>query len=355
MPQPQLQPPPRVPAAGSGGPRTGADGPIPLGRIVSAILFSALTLGLVVVFIFLPRWQEGRQDAGPENVTNQAEPTPETPAIPPIESPLAPNMNPTSRPTATAVVRPTQGVRQPQPTKGPSRTEVEFRDAMTEGLEALEGGRWEEARLALERAADLKPGAPEVADAFARAAAGQRREEIAARIRRARGHEDNEAWHEADEAYVAVLEMDPEAAAALEGHERAAYRADLDDRLDYHLRNPGRLASPVVLEDAASLLEEAWGVNPGGPRLAQQMTRLEQLIKTASTPVPVILESDNQTEVTVLRVGRFGTFFRREISLRPGNYTAVGSRAGFRDVRVRFAVAPGTSRNPVMIQCTDGI
>jgi tetratricopeptide (TPR) repeat protein len=226
---------------------------------------------------------------------------------------------------------------------------------MSEGLKSIEDGRWEEARSALELAARLSPGAPEVADALARAAAGQRREEIAARIQQTLALEKSETWHEAEKTFRAVLAVDPEAAAALEGHERASYRADLDDKLDYHLRNPGRLTSPVVLEDASTLLEEAWGVRPAGPRLAEQMKRLEQLIETASTPVPVVLESDNLTEIMVHRVGRLGTFSRHELSLRPGTYTAVGSRAGFRDVRVRFAVAPGTPQKPVVIRCTDAI
>jgi len=226
---------------------------------------------------------------------------------------------------------------------------------MSKGLEALEGGQWEAARSALERAARLRPGAPEVTDALSRVSAGQRRETISTGIQRAVELERGEVWREAEETYAAVLAVDPEAAVALEGHERSVFRADLDEKLEYHLRNPGRLASPAVLEDASTLLEEARSLRPGGPRLAEQMSRLDRLIATASTPVPVILESDNVTEIMVLRVGRLGAFSRRELSLRPGTYTAVGSRAGFRDVRVRFEVAPGASGRPVVIRCTDGI
>ena len=359
MPIRRLQPPPRVPAAGSGGPdgdpRATAGRSTPVWRIGSSVLFAALILGLVGVFVFLPRWQEGRGGTRTEDVTNIATAPPQSQEIPPIESPLAPTMTAAPRPIATAVIRPTRVLHISPPTKGPSKAEREYREAMSEGLEAIEDGRWEEARSALELAARLSPGAPEVADALARAAAGQRREEIAAGIQKALALENSETWHEAEKTFMAVLTVDPEAAAALKGHERASYRADLDDKLDYHLRNPGRLTSPEVLEDASTLLEEAWGVRPAGPRLAEQMKRLEQLIETASTPVPVVLESDNLTEIMVHRVGRLGTFSRHELSLRPGTYTAVGSRAGFRDVRVRFAVAPGTPQKPVVIRCTDAI
>ncbi len=226
---------------------------------------------------------------------------------------------------------------------------------MSEGLEALETGRWEEARSALERAARYNPGALEVADALARVAAGQRLETISADIQRAQDLERSEAWRQAEEAYAAVLTRDPEAADAIAGHQRASYRADLDERLEYHLRNPGRLASPVVLEEASTLLEEIRSVSPGGPRLADQASRLEKSIETASTPVPVILESDNLTEIMVFRVGRLGVFSRHELKLRPGTYTAVGSREGFRDIRVRFVVKPGATMKRVVIRCTDRI
>jgi len=359
MPDRRLQPPPRVPAAGSGGPNVDPRGVAgrsnPARRIGSSVLFGALVLGLIGVFVILPRWQEGRQGTSTDTVPNNAANVPLPSAIPPIESPHAPTTAVTPRSTATAVIKPTRTLQAPAPTRGPSRAERDYRDAMSEGLEALEGGRWEEARSALERAARLKPGAPEVADALARVAAGQRREAISARIQRALELERGEAWREAEETYATVLTMDPEAAEALTGHERASYRADLDEKLDYHLRNPGRLTSPQVLEDASALLEEVRGVSPGGPRVSDQMNRLERLIETASTPVPVIFESDNLTEIMVLRVGRIGAFTRHELSLRPGTYTAVGSRAGFRDIRVRFRVAPGVSKKPVVIRCTDGI
>jgi hypothetical protein len=226
---------------------------------------------------------------------------------------------------------------------------------MSEGLEALETGRWEEARSALDRAARYKPGAPEVADALARVAAGQRRETISAEIQRALDFERSEAWRQAEETYTSVLAMDPEAADALAGHERSSYRADLDEKLEYHLQNSNRLTSPVVLEEASALLEEVRGVSPGGPRLADQASRLERSIEAASTPIRVILESDNLTEIMILRVGRVGAFSRHELRLRPGTYTAVGSRAGFRDIRVRFVVTPGAAMDPVVIRCTDRI
>jgi tetratricopeptide (TPR) repeat protein len=224
---------------------------------------------------------------------------------------------------------------------------------MSEGLEALELGNWQAARSALNRASALRPEAPEVADAVARLEAGQRREALSNAIRRAREFEETEAWGDAEHAYSEILAVDPESARALEGRGRAAIRADLDQKLQYHIQYPDRMSSPQVLEDASAVLEEARGVEPSGPKLAAQINNLEQLIEIASKPIPVVLESDNMTEVVVYRHGKLGSFSRRELKLRPGTYTAVGSRAGYRDVRVRFQVSPNSSSNVVMIRCSE--
>jgi hypothetical protein len=71
--------------------------------------------------------------------------------------------------------------------------------------------------------------------------------------------------------------------------------------------------------------------------------------------VLVQLESDRETEVVVYRVGRLGAFDRFELELRPGTYTAVGTRNGFRDVRREFTVRPGAPAGPFVIRCEEPI
>ena len=73
------------------------------------------------------------------------------------------------------------------------------------------------------------------------------------------------------------------------------------------------------------------------------------------TPVRVTLESDNLTEITVFKVGRLGAFSSRTLELRPGAYTAMGSRPGYRDVRRNFRVGPGSDGTPVVVRCEEPI
>lgn len=67
------------------------------------------------------------------------------------------------------------------------------------------------------------------------------------------------------------------------------------------------------------------------------------------------LTSDNATEVTLYRVGRLGRFQERAVTLTPGTYTLVGSRPGYRDVRVELVVAPDSEPPRIFIACEERV
>jgi hypothetical protein len=351
--RPQLQPPPRAtsPAEGSarGGGGDGDHRPNGIRSIGLAVLFAVLFIALVGVFVVLPRWAASRPPAPTRQTAAAATATP---------GPRTLEDAPVPAPARTTPETPTPHVPRGAATAGvppsaASPNDADFVAAMSRGLAALESSQWQTAREAFETAASLRPGAREVADGLSRVAAGERRSVVSAGIRRGVELENSEAWAEAVQVYAKVLAVDPEAADALEGRERADRRAAIDEQLEYHINNPLRLSSPPVFDDAADLLARARELDPRGPRLEGQLSRLEALLATASTPVPVVVVSDDRTEVVIYRVGRLGTFSRRELSLRPGTYTAVGSRDGFRDIRVQFTVGADALPGPVTVVCTE--
>ena len=90
-------------------------------------------------------------------------------------------------------------------------------------------------------------------------------------------------------------------------------------------------------------------------RLAGQRDTLSRLLNRAATTLTVALVSDNMTDVSIYKVGRLGSFMRKEVRLRPGTYIAVGSRLGYRDVRLEFRVGPENDIGPVIVQCEERI
>ena len=291
-----------------------------------------MVLGMIGVFVLLPRWQEQRQnrtaidDSVQDLARSQIPPTPDTQNAPPmIDGDISELRSVPPPPTRTP--RPVPARPHETPESEPAAADREYVEAMSRGLAALEARQWLAAQDAFALASRLKPDAPEVADGLARARAGQRRKTVSDNIRRARELEGAEAWHKAEKMYSTILATDPESAPALDGRVRTEARASLDERVEFHLANPGRLSTATVSDDAASCLEEAREAEPSGPRLESQIARLEVLLKAFSTPVMVVLESDAQTEIIVYRVGRLGTFTRRELNLKPGAYTVIGSRS----------------------------
>jgi hypothetical protein len=78
-------------------------------------------------------------------------------------------------------------------------------------------------------------------------------------------------------------------------------------------------------------------------------------VKLARTPVAVSLHSDGATEVSIYHVGQLGAFTSRQLELLPGTYTVVGTRSGYRDIRLQLSVSPGKQGMALTIRCEEPI
>ena len=235
-------------------------------------------------------------------------------------------------------------------------TDRAFRAAMSEGVTAINREDYRAAREAFQRAGSIKPGAgAQVAEGIAQAEEGLRLQVIALHRENAADLESREEWHKAAEHYEAVLELDATIRFAQEGKEKTDRRAALSDQLDFHIKSAERLSDIKVLQTASAVLETASQIEPAGPRLDKQRRTLATTIRDASTFIRVQLESDNKTEVVVYKVGRLGKFDQHALELRPGTYTVVGSRPGYRDARLNLVVEFGKSPPRFVIRCEEEI
>lgn len=234
-------------------------------------------------------------------------------------------------------------------------TENQFNAEMGAGLAALNGGRLAEARTHLERASQLRPDSAEVRAALQRVTdtgSGRSTAELADRASRLASEE---RWTEALAIYDEALARDPSLQFAQAGRAAVAPRAELGKRLQVLIERPERLAADEVRVEAERLLARARALPSQGPVIRSQISRLELLLPTFNQPVVLALESDNATEVAIQRVGLFGAFDRREVTLKPGKYTVTGKRSGFRDVRREITVSPGQGGQTIVIRCLEPI
>jgi serine/threonine protein kinase/tetratricopeptide (TPR) repeat protein len=244
--------------------------------------------------------------------------------------------------------------------QGQARANAAFGDdnyakAVGAGFASLGAGRLDEAHDAFVRARALKPGGAEAAEGLRRVSAALTARGFASMRQRAAGLEEQERWSEAERTYEDVLAADPSLAFAQEGKARTASRADLSIRLQQLIDRPDRLSTPGVRDDARALLETARAQSPQGPVIRSQIARLEALLPNFDKPVRLSLVSDNSTQVVISSIGSFGAFSRRDIELRPGKYTVVGTRNGFRDVRREITVAPGQETQTIRVTCQEPI
>jgi serine/threonine protein kinase len=234
-------------------------------------------------------------------------------------------------------------------------TELAFQKAMSDGMAALERKDYETARKEFQQANAIRPNRPGIADGLAQVEEGERLDAISEHGEKARALEEQEQWRQASEQYQKVLDLDATVQFAQLGKRRTDERADLSDRLNFHIKNPERLSDGRVLEEAKTILDFAEAIEQAGPTLRQQIAHLNEVVTKMSVPMRVELVSDGLTEVVIYRVGRFGTFERRALDLRPGKYTVVGTRNGYRDVRLELAVVAGKEPEPLVVRCEDKI
>jgi hypothetical protein len=230
-------------------------------------------------------------------------------------------------------------------------SKAEFQRLMSEGLTALHRNDYQDARAKLLKAKSFRPESREAKDALAQVDQAIRLARIETYRQKAVDAEQAESWKQALDAYQHVLKIDANIQFAARGKTRAQNRIRIERRIDFFLQQPAALESDSQLENAIALIAEIEEIKPKGPRLKDRFEKLGRIVAAAQTPVKIIIESDTFTDVAVYKVGKLGRFESRELSLRPGNYTVVGTRDGYQDIRKKITVRAGQGLVRIRIKC----
>lgn len=235
--------------------------------------------------------------------------------------------------------------------------DAHYQQAMSKGLNKLNVGDHAGAISAFQQALRIAPNSAGARSGLNEAQSQLSLSKIDHWLSRGQASETDENWQDAVDSYQKALKRDSSVTAARAGEIRASTRAELDRGLENLLADPLGLASDSVYRHGEKLLADARGISHPGPRLKQQIENLQQALSVARIPIPLILQSDNATRVSLQKVGDLGNFARREVNLTPGRYVAKGYRPGYRDVRIEFVVSATPSANPqvVRVQCIETI
>ena len=226
---------------------------------------------------------------------------------------------------------------------------------MGAGFAALGAGRLPEAQTDFQQALDFRPQGKEATEGLQRVSLAMQASRIAALREQAATLEGQEHWSQAIPVYESALRLDPSLEFAKRGRARDEGRVELGNSLEQILDHPNRLTYPAVRDEAVTLLQQAREQEPAGPVLQTQIEQLEQLLPQLNRPVLLNMVSDNATQVSIPSIGVFGTFGRREIRLKPGTYTVIGTRDGYRAVHQEFTVEPGQQNVTITVSCSEPI
>lgn len=234
-------------------------------------------------------------------------------------------------------------------------SEQRFRQAMSLALQSLSAGDFSAADQALRQAKALQPDDPSLADLQVQLSRARQARKLENLRQQGGTLEKSESWRQALKVCEQALALDAHAAFAASCKERVSPRIALDDRFKSILSKPERLYADGPLQEAKALLGHAAQVTPRGPVLTTQIDQLASLVQLAETQVEVLIQSDGLTNVVIFHVGRLGMFQEKRLTLRTGNYTATGSRNGFRDVRKTLQVRPGSGTPIFSLRCEEPI
>lgn len=234
----------------------------------------------------------------------------------------------------------------------------DFQSLMSLGWDKLEKNQFQSARNAFISAKTLDKSKISVDKALLQLETRKQQFEITKKMERARKLEMDEKWAQALQIYNDLIQLDGTLVQPRVKKINASIRSDLDRQTNAILTTPLALADKKTYEKAKVLLDNLLGIASNDvetSKLSGQIRDLEKLLEQSQTATEVILQSDGQTEVTLLRVSHLGVFARKTVSLRPGKYSILGARTGFRDVLIEFTVDIGSNNVPIDVRCSETI
>ena len=230
-----------------------------------------------------------------------------------------------------------------------------FQESLSKGYLSLNDESFDEAESLFDQALSIRPNSEEALQALDEL--NLKRIASLTKSLKYKGliAEVNEEWNQAKGFYQEILVIDANLEEVKESLSRVESRILLEAEMKSIIARSDAYNDNKVLGQAQALLETAKSIERIGPKMEESIQKLDSLIQIALIPIEVIFESDQFTEVTIFKVDQMGTFQQKIVSLRPGIYTARGSRKGFKDETIRFRVDPNKQNQRVKIICSKKI
>ena len=231
----------------------------------------------------------------------------------------------------------------------------QFQSSLSKGYALMKEEKFDEAEAAFQKSLEIDPESKAGQQAIEELEI-QRRTSLTKSLKyKGLIAEVNEEWDDARSYYETILNFDSNIGEVKDSLMRVNSRIRLINQMISFIAQAENLNDDKLFNQAQQALIQAQSIMNKGPKMTQQISELEQTLKIASTPVEVTLISDLKTDVVLYKTGKFGLFEQKTILLKPGVYTAKGTRIGYRDTTLRFKVSPENIDQRFIIICRDRI
>lgn len=233
------------------------------------------------------------------------------------------------------------------------RRQDRFNRGMSAGYRHLDRAEWAQAEAAFSEALRADPASTAVQDALQELRRRRAEAELARLGEQAEAELEDGNWVAAQPLLERIRELAPNDAQAADRLARVNRLVDVERRVDAHLAKPERLSTKGVRDQVAGLLADAEAQGGHGARIDAKLLKLREAFGAWTHAVKLTLRSDNRTEVLMLPGRPLGRFRELELEVLPGDYVVSARRTGYREVRLRVQVPPGSAPQTLEAVCNE--
>lgn len=241
--------------------------------------------------------------------------------------------------------------------------DLKFKIIISDTLTALEKHQYSFASEKLKMAQSLKPGDPVLQELDKRIRGEKKKSKINNLMRKANLEEKNEQWKNALNDYEQIQLIDANINSILVKIKRINVYIKINKILNEIITKKERLQDDKVLQETKKSLqyielyieENKHLLYPikQTPELTKKIGKAKKIIKEASIIISITIRSDNYTDVSIYKVGQLGKLKEKKLNLRPGIYTIVGSREGYRDFRQNIEITAKDQFRVIVVVCRE--
>ncbi|MGB3210553.1 MAG: hypothetical protein WBB19_07615 [Desulforhopalus sp.] len=145
-------------------------------------------------------------------------------------------------------------------------------------------------------------------------------------------------WDQARKNFARAAQDAPENKEVAEGLRQADQIFLLLSDFSQYFSDPYRLTNTDFRILAEKTLAQAEVLSGVSFTIKNKTGQLRELIDKLNRLIPVTVNSDNKTYVSVRGVGKAGVFYQKTIQLKPGKYILEGARDGFKSKLVHLFI-----------------